>query len=280
MSNTEEDPRIAAMVERMNSFNKKDLPETWQKMLILLLAAADAVDPLRQQRDPDEGSKPNFPIKAEVFSDDLKLSVKFDAGLYFAAAENQDILNLADCEFRGDTAADDVARYMSKLPGHSDIQAVLFYADEVPDMGFECYMDLHDALEWIKHNRQDVLADVMDILEDNRTIRVVETSHELRAWFYSLPIAIKHSYNLHMLRSDAGRGLRVDRVFVGTSTIIVATSNNRFYVRPNGHPQTDNHGAYTLTGEDALTLALTWSGSTTTDNIPICDNPPVYSTTR
>lgn len=96
-------------------------------------------------------------IKSEAHSDDYIVSVKFDATDWFESVTDQDIINLIECDFGGDYAADDVVRFFTEK--NADVGDFFSYFDNNPVMpngdtvGFECHVDPDDAGEWIRLNR-------------------------------------------------------------------------------------------------------------------------------
>jgi hypothetical protein len=100
-------------------------------------------------------------IKAKAHSDDFVVEVKFDATRWFETVSDQDIINLIECDFGGDYAADDVVRFF--IESNTDVAELFEYFDKSPTMsngdsvGFECHVDSDNALEWLKVNRPHLL---------------------------------------------------------------------------------------------------------------------------
>ena len=99
-------------------------------------------------------------IRAEVHSDDFVFEAKFDAEPFFQEASEQQIIDLADCGWRGDYPADDVARHVSAMEDYAEVAAVLDYTTRKDEVGFECSVEKDDALKWIASNRPDILEKV------------------------------------------------------------------------------------------------------------------------
>ena len=97
-------------------------------------------------------------IKARTHSDDHNVETEFDAVHWFTIATDTQILNLADCDWGGDYAADEVAQWSSDL--YDDVGKVFTYLATIQDdpakkdvSGFECYVDEADAMAWLKDHR-------------------------------------------------------------------------------------------------------------------------------
>ena len=97
--------------------------------------------------------KENKSINAEVHSDDFVFDVAFDATSWFKQASNQEILNLAMCNWGGDYVADEVAQYLSET--NKDIENLLDYVTK-KNLGFECHVNKNDALKWLKKNKPNL----------------------------------------------------------------------------------------------------------------------------
>ena len=93
-------------------------------------------------------------IQAEVHSDDWAAEAKFDATPYFEQASDEELKELADCDYGGDYAADDVARFFEDTD--EGVAFVFKYLDARGDQGFECHVDVEQAEAWIRANRPDL----------------------------------------------------------------------------------------------------------------------------
>jgi hypothetical protein len=96
-------------------------------------------------------------IKAECWSDDKCIEVKFDATEWFKQAKDKHIIELAKCGWRGDYPSDNVAYFMADM--NKDIQRMFDYInirDQVIDCGFECSVNEDDAMNWLTINRPNV----------------------------------------------------------------------------------------------------------------------------
>lgn len=92
-------------------------------------------------------------IKAEVHSDDYKATADFDATRWFEQASDEEILELAACDWGGDYPADDVARWFEDED--SEVERVFDYVDTA-GLGFECHVEVADAMDWVKANRPEL----------------------------------------------------------------------------------------------------------------------------
>jgi hypothetical protein len=97
-------------------------------------------------------------IRAEVHGDDFKVGTKFDARVWFEQASELEIIELWQCGWGGDYAADAVARFLDNID--EAVSKVFRYIETGPTMpysndrvGFECHVDKDDALRWIKGHR-------------------------------------------------------------------------------------------------------------------------------
>jgi len=99
-------------------------------------------------------------IKANVHSDDHCYDVVFEATAWFIDASDADIINLANCNWRGDYPADNVALFFEDYD--PSIARLLEYCRDsqsgfAEGVGFECYVDEDDALKWLEENRPWIL---------------------------------------------------------------------------------------------------------------------------
>jgi hypothetical protein len=110
----------------------------------------------------DYAKKANEPvIAAEVHPDDFSLRDEFDAVAWFANAEDEDILELAKIGWRGDYAADNVARYFND----DETKPVFDYVERTK-IGFECVVNREHAMWWLSHPRKRALYDKIVQYED------------------------------------------------------------------------------------------------------------------
>lgn len=100
-------------------------------------------------------------INSLVKSDCGQFSAKFDATKWFDRASKTEVVELARCGFSGDYGADEVARFMSD---HDTKVAEFFrFLELVPRQpsgdtnGFECYVDVNDAKNWLEKHRPEWL---------------------------------------------------------------------------------------------------------------------------
>jgi len=95
-------------------------------------------------------------VQAECHSDDRVIEVDFDATPWFVHASHKELIELARCGFGGDYPADEVAIWMSEEK--DDIAEMFTYIRLVNKkriknmIGFECYVNRDQALEWIAKN--------------------------------------------------------------------------------------------------------------------------------
>jgi hypothetical protein len=102
----------------------------------------------------------NMTIPAECHSDDYIIEAQFDAEPWFLQASDEEITQLARCEWRGDYPADAVAMFMADK---SDLVGDVFkYVELVAHRknspGFECSVDPQAALNWIREHRPHLAA--------------------------------------------------------------------------------------------------------------------------
>jgi hypothetical protein len=88
--------------------------------------------------------------------------VWFDAEPWFRKATVNEIYALAKCGWANDFAADEVARFMAK--DSEDISRMFQYLGSIAHLrskkdasGFECSVDMNDALNWLVTYRKDVV---------------------------------------------------------------------------------------------------------------------------
>lgn len=112
-------------------------------------------------------AKEGFAVPAEVHSDDRIIEVEFDASEWLAQASEQEIMDLAECGWGGEEAADVVAEYFQKK--NPDIDKLFDYLHLVKDKknapGFECHVDEDEAIYWLVNKRPAIglkLASVPD----------------------------------------------------------------------------------------------------------------------
>ncbi len=105
-------------------------------------------------------------IQAEAHSDDHVIEVKFDATPYFEQADDEALLQLAECGWGGDYPGDYVAQHMAeKVPDVAKLFEYLTAIADVPSKkdvcGFECHVDATDAMAWIAGNRPNLHAEIL-----------------------------------------------------------------------------------------------------------------------
>ncbi len=101
-------------------------------------------------------------IRAECHSDDHNIEISFDAVKWFEDAEGDAILELADCEWGGDYAADAVAEHFEDSTTKRMYDYLHIVNQNETKCGSECHVDKDDALRWLKKNRPKIYAAVKD----------------------------------------------------------------------------------------------------------------------
>lgn len=97
-------------------------------------------------------------IRAEVHDDDFKISSMFDATPWFEQASNQEILELAQINWRGGIAADCVAEFFEgRNVGAPHTVDDVFNMISVLDIGYEVSIEPCDAMSWVKKNRPHLM---------------------------------------------------------------------------------------------------------------------------
>ncbi len=101
-------------------------------------------------------------VWAEAHSDDYVVEIDFDAVPWFRQASDKEILALAECGWRGDYPADNVAKFFDQM----ETKWLFEYLDKDPTMpngdtvGFECSVDSSDAAAYLKANRPELHAKI------------------------------------------------------------------------------------------------------------------------
>jgi len=100
-------------------------------------------------------------ILAEAHTDDHAFGAQFDAAPYFEKASDEDLIRLAEIDWRGDYPADWIAEYMAQ---YSDELKAMFAYLHTPEIqrkkdavGFEVSVNYRDALIWIREHRPHLL---------------------------------------------------------------------------------------------------------------------------
>ncbi len=108
-------------------------------------------------------------ISAEIHSDDFVFKVKFDAVPWFEQATYEEVAALIKCDWRGDYAADAVAKFFEDT--NPEIETLLHYCRE-NDFGFEVSIDEKEALKWLSiyrpHFHQMLIVESSSFLKDLR----------------------------------------------------------------------------------------------------------------
>lgn len=94
-------------------------------------------------------------IKANVHSDDWRHDVDFNAIDWFRHATDQEILDLARCDWQYDLPADRVAKHFEDT--HPSISALMEHCRKTKGCGFECSVDPEEAFSWVTLHRPHLL---------------------------------------------------------------------------------------------------------------------------
>jgi len=90
-------------------------------------------------------------ILATAHSDDWVVEVSFDAGQWFRQASDDEIIDLISCGFSGDYPSDAVAMYMATFS--PDLKKMFTYSQEIKNIGFECAVNIEQAVKWLKQEK-------------------------------------------------------------------------------------------------------------------------------
>lgn len=97
-------------------------------------------------------------IKAEVHSDDRRFEIEFDAEPWFVQANDDDVLDLADCGWGGGYPSDYVALHLEDE--NHEIGDLMTYCRATQgrrdSVGFECHVDEESALVWLAASRPEL----------------------------------------------------------------------------------------------------------------------------
>ena len=100
---------------------------------------------------------PGPEIEAHLSSDEGDNEVKFNAGVWFNQASDNDIKELKNCNWGKDYAADEVALFSREFD--PKVAEVFNYIDE-KQYGFECKINEKDAKAWIKKNAPHLFKEI------------------------------------------------------------------------------------------------------------------------
>ena len=115
-------------------------------------------------------------IQPTAITDDYRIEIEFDATPWFEQATEDAIADIAGCAqgngtWGGGYPSDNVVMVLSDSDKRLD--DLLRYCEITNEwssdgVGFECYVDAHDAEEWIRcHRPHIVLAGANTLLEEN-----------------------------------------------------------------------------------------------------------------
>ena len=99
-------------------------------------------------------------IPAEISSEDYKCSADFDAAEWFEQADDDHIVELADCYFRGEYPAGIVAIYFRYMDPAVD-EVLDFCAEN--RLSFEVEINQKAALKWIEANKPELCSSLAAI---------------------------------------------------------------------------------------------------------------------
>lgn len=98
---------------------------------------------------------PEFTIPAEVHTDDHSIKIEFDAVTWFEQASDKEIVDLANCNWRGDYPADAVAQ--DSMAWRKDIDRVFNHFNPDKNLGgFECSVNEEKAVGWLQENKPEI----------------------------------------------------------------------------------------------------------------------------
>jgi len=99
-----------------------------------------------------------YKIRAEVHTDDRNVEVNFNAIEWFDQATDDQIRNLAQCDYGGDYPADVVAQYMADHDkGVEDLFTYIrLMAGKKNSPGFEVHVNANDVTKYLKENRLEL----------------------------------------------------------------------------------------------------------------------------
>lgn len=99
-------------------------------------------------------------VKAEAHDDAYVNEVEFDAAAWFAQADDSEITDLRDIEWRGDEPADRVALFFEDT--NAEMKAMFTFCHATirtaRPIGFECSVDEDSAMAWLKQHRPGLWA--------------------------------------------------------------------------------------------------------------------------
>jgi hypothetical protein len=120
-------------------------------------------DYLRKQFDAEasEAERMEFVIPAEAHSDDRVFEVPFDAEEWFKQASDDEILQLAQCDWGGNYPADSVAEFMAeRCPRLAKLFEYLEHIATLPTKkdvcGFECSIDDEAVMRCLRRHEPEL----------------------------------------------------------------------------------------------------------------------------
>lgn len=100
-------------------------------------------------------------IPSYCHSDDRRITVDFDATPWFEQSTDDQITDLAGCNFCCDYPADEVAIWMSDR--NPQVAKMFLYIEAATTKrhseGFECHVDEKSATAWVKTHRPYLIVD-------------------------------------------------------------------------------------------------------------------------
>lgn len=141
-------------------------------------------------------------VSAQVRTDDHAVTAAFDAAPWFKRASAEAILALANIDWGGNYAADDVALYFSsrdeRVGQVFDYCAIM--KNTAHQVGFECYVDEGEAMAWLKCNAVDVWSRILCERHDVSLVEAQEDESRGR-WGWAGP----HGHACEPSFSSAGK---------------------------------------------------------------------------
>ena len=101
---------------------------------------------------------PVIEVWAEAHSDDYVVEIPFEASSWFAQATDEEIIDLAECDFGGNYPADVVAQHYDDGETERLFRYLESQQGEKNAPGFECHVDGDQARAWLNAYRPALAA--------------------------------------------------------------------------------------------------------------------------
>lgn len=138
------------------------------------------VDKDKLADNPGSTANLDLPIAASAHSDDHRVEVDFDAVPWFDQAAEQEILELAQCQWGGDYPADYVAEYIADQ--NAELRKMFDYISIASTsrnpIGFECFVDADGARAWLNQHRPHLVPIIARTDEGNEHIEGAQKAIE------------------------------------------------------------------------------------------------------